>query len=446
MGLRPRSGSAVTPAFRTVWTKARPLAQQAAWAAIEAAAAPAIQLMILPLLLTKMGAANVGFYTLGLALSSFGSLVTFGAALAATKLIAEDHARSDQRGATATANAAFVQATVTLLVVTALILGFSPLLAKTLFSSMGDSDKLVRVFVFGVLFMLCQELDQVCSGVLRGALRYDKVAKVELFIRILGGCLIALSAWFTSDLSSVLVVTLLGALIKLIAKYTLAAKHLRSYSWGFRRPSRNALSRVFTFGRWQVLHIAGGLLFLSVDRLIVGAIFGAVDLARYGICMQIAQFSHWVQAAAAQLLLPLISSRSVKQQNFRAQPLLRYSIYGGLLCVVLPAVLAVLARPFLTIWIGEQFAEANTVLLQLLMLSFAVLSISIPVHFVLLATGGERFIGYLNLAGGLLSICASLYLVQFGLLAFASGKLIFAISSALNFLKLRVQLRESQAQ
>ena len=94
------------------------------------------------------------------------------------------------------------------------------------------------------------------------------------------------------------------------------------------------MQRLLRFGKWMWMQTLGGLLFSVVDRLVVGAAFGASDLARYSICMQLAQLVHGVQATALQPIFPWVTARLASPQPVSAAMLRRIAVFGGLACLI----------------------------------------------------------------------------------------------------------------
>jgi O-antigen/teichoic acid export membrane protein len=178
------------------------------------------------------------------------------------------------------------------------------------------------------------------------------------------------------------------------------------------------------------------LLFSVVDRLVVGAIFGAADLARYSICMQLAQLVHGVQATALQPLFPWVTTRAASPQPLSAAMLKRTALLGGLACLVVPLGLIVVADTVLNLWIGPAFAEANSGICRILIGAYGLLAFNIPVHYLLLGLGAVRFLAAISVVAGAVSLIASLLLCPLGFTYFVVGKLFYAPLTFLNFIVL----------
>lgn len=414
----------------------RPHFVRALWAVAEQATGPMLQLVLTPLLLRWLGVEEFGLWALGLAVASMGQLASFGSGGATTKHVSADLGANRRTDAVAAVRAA---TTVTLgmgVMLLAVSVWAAVPLAARFFTGMGDAIYVGSVLFMAVLLLLVQELDGVYAAAIRGFQRFDLAARVEIVGRLCWTAAILALAWQYRS-----VVAILGGAIALTAgKLTVRAVivnrllEVRHAHW----PSMDAaqLRRVTDFGRWQWVQSIGTVLFSVVDRLLVGWIFGASDLARYSVCLQVAQSVHLLPAAAMQILFPWLSARKAGAGTPSGRTLMVWSLVGGAICVLPPAVIALLANPLLSAWIDPDFAASSTRLLQIFLLAYGVLAFNIPGHYLLLGLGDARFVSLSNLAAGVLSITASVALLPLGLVAFAAGKLGYGPIIALNQLRL----------
>jgi O-antigen/teichoic acid export membrane protein len=391
-----------------------------------------------------LGSHGFGLWAFALAIAGLGGLASLGVGVAATKFVAEDLASNRPQGAVQTTRAALSVVLVGGLLLVALSAALAPLLASTVFVRMGTVAEVSAVLLLGVGLLALQEIDGVFTGALRGAQRFDLAAQVEISMRVVWIGAVIGAAWHTRDAVITLAVGNAIGVLKAFAKGC-AAQHALAGNCMTPSRSRAPMRRLLKFGKWMWVQSLGGLLFSVVDRLVVGAIFGAADLARYSICMQLAQLVHGVQATALQPLFPWVTTRLASPEPVSADTLKRTAVFGGLACLVVPLTLIVFADVILSLWISEAFAKDNSTICRVLIGAYGLLAFNIPVHYLLLGLGAVRILATINLAAGAVSLIASLLLHPWGLTYFAMSKLFFAPFIFLNFTILHKRIRSNAA-
>ena len=395
-----------------------------------------MSIAVSPALLHSLGSRGFGLWAFAVAIAGFGGVASLGVGVATTRYVAEDLASGHPQGAVETTRAALSVALGGGLLLMALCAVFASLLAGTAFVRMGAVGEVSTALVLGVALLALQEIDGVFTGALRGAQRFDSAAQVELSMRVAWIGAVIGAAWYTRDAIATLAVSNALGLLKAVIKGCAAQRALKGHCM---IPTRSIapMQRLLRFGKWMWMQTLGGLLFSVVDRLVVGAVFGASDLARYSICMQLAQLVHGVQATALQPIFPWVTARLASPQPVSAAMLRRIAVFGGLACLIAPLILIVVADTVLSLWIGAAFAEENSGICRILIGAYGLLAFNIPVHYLLLGLGAIRILAAINLAAGAVSLLASLLLFPWGLTYFAIGKLFFAPLILFNFMMLR---------
>jgi O-antigen/teichoic acid export membrane protein len=402
---------------------------------VDAVIGPLLSIAVSPFLLHSLGSHGFGLWAFAVAIAGLGGLASLGVGVAATKFVAEDLASQRPQAAVETTRAALSIVLAGGLLLFALSAMLAPILARTVFVRMGTAAEVGAALVLGIVLLAIQEIDGVFTGALRGAQRFDFAAKVELTMRVAWIGAVTGTAWLTQDPAATLIASCALALLKTVVKGWAAQSVLRGRCMVPTRVTA-PIVRLLRFGRWMWAQNLGGLLFSVVDRLVVGAIFGAADLARYSICMQLAQLVHGVQATALQPLFPWVTTRAASPQPLSAAMLKRTALLGGLACLVVPLSLIVVADTVLSLWIGPAFAEANSGICRILIGAYGLLAFNIPVHYLLLGLGAVRFLAAISVAAGAVSLIASLLLCQLGFTYFVVGKLFYAPLTFLNFIVL----------
>ncbi len=418
----------------------RPHLARTGWSSLDAVAGPFLSIAVSPLLLHSLGSHGFGLWAFAAAVAGLGGLASLGVGVATTKYVAEDLASDRPQAAIETTRAALSIVLSGGLLLIALSAALAPTLASTAFVRMGTVGEVCAALVLGIVLLATQEIDGVFTGALRGAQRFDFAAQVELAMRVTWVGAVIGVAWLTRDAIDTLMASGALTVLKAVVKGCAAQSALRGRCMIPTRATTPML-RLVRFGKWMWVQNLGGLLFSVVDRLVVGAIFGAADLARYSICMQLAQLVHGIQATALQPLFPWVATRAASPQSLSAAMLKRTAVVGGLACLVVPLGLVAVTDTVLSLWIGTAFAQENSGICRILIAAYGLLAFNIPVHYLLLGLGAVRFLAAINFAAGTVSLLASLLLSPWGFSDFVLGKLLFAPLILLNFVVLRKSIQ-----
>ncbi|HAV6590274.1 TPA: O111 family O-antigen flippase, partial [Escherichia coli] len=82
-------------------------------------------------------------------------------------------------------------------------------------------------------------------------------------------------------------------------------------------------------------------------------------------------------------------------------------------------------RDILSIWINPTFATENYKLMQILAISYILLSMMTSFHFLLLGIGKSKLVANLNLVAGLALAASTLIAAHYGLYAISMVKIIY---------------------
>jgi O-antigen/teichoic acid export membrane protein len=190
------------------------------------------------------------------------------------------------------------------------------------------------------------------------------------------------------------------------------------------RFSMAAWGEMAGFGFFTWLQGMSAMILGYADRLLIGLLLGAVPVAYYTICVQVAQPIHGLVAAAYNFLFPHISSRKQESASWDPKTVYRKALWSSFLAVAAVTLpLLVFGRQLLTLWMGTEFAAHAYPILFVLTLAYGGLALNVVPHYTLLALGQARFVSVLNVVGGLLTLGAAIALMPLvGVLGAALGR------------------------
>lgn len=407
------------------------------WSILEYSGYPAITIVATPLLLRALGQSSFGVWSFFIATVSLGSFLAVGTGPALIRILA---VRDPAEGSAAD----MLLAGLWLSACSGALLAFAAaavvwLGASTLFSEIGTREVLGLTAGATAVVAWVEQIDNVFASTLKARQNFRAAAVTELAARsaqwagTIGGAI-------HGGLAGAYLAFVILALVRAGAKFML----LRADAGivGAKFPHR-AFEALFRDARWGWVQGLGGAMFNTVDRLLVGSIFGAASLAHYALASQLGQQVHALSAAAFSSTYPLISERFAQKQSgatateFRAALLLNIGFASALAVALLAG-----GDWFLQLWLGVSAARYVSPLLPILTLSFWVLAINVVPHYYLMAAGRFRELAFINIIAGVISLLAMLALGSVaGLLAFASARVLYGSLVSINFLSVRKCLR-----
>ena len=411
--------------------QARTHGRSAAWALAEQGANPLVNLALTPYLLARLGRQDFGVWTFALTLVSMSQLVSFGAGVAATKHVSADLGAGNPTQTVAAIRAALTVAMVGGCVAAGIAWLFANPIAAGLFGRMGPAHSIATVIALCGLAVAIQEIDNVFAGSLRGAERFDLCAKIEVPVRLAMGCVLAYLGSMMARVPSLLVALVaMMALKSALKAWAVACLFqnrtccLPSFEWA-------PLRRVLGFGLWQWLQTAGTVFFATADQLLVGGLLGAAALARYSVCLQIAQYVHMVPSVMMQVIFPRLSALGQRVDPARGNRILRSTtIVAVAIALALGLPIMLLGRWLLSVWIGAEFAADNHWLLIVLVAVHITLAFNIGSYFVLLGSGRAARSAAVVLLAGTAQFVFAFVAAPYGIIAVACNRFVYSFLTA----------------
>jgi O-antigen/teichoic acid export membrane protein len=399
--------------------------RQSGWAMAEYFAYPLMMFIATPIFLHLLGTAQYGQWMLLLTFNGLGGLAGLGMGTAAIKEVSAHRGRGDLVGAADAVRSCLAVTLASCIALSALLIIIGYFAGPTLLSKMGDPAIVRKIVVAAAILIALEQIDTVFAGAIRGMERFDISARIEAsakFAMVI--CALAV-AWFTHQLEPVIWVTICGTILRAATKAVIAALIL---SAGPLTPhwDKAHVPRIFAFGKWTWAQSIGAAMFATADRIIVGSILGADALARYSVCLQLAQQIQTIPAAGAQVLFPMISRRMEQGEDVRRFALTAMfwlTLFAA--AIALPVIL--FSHIVLNFWVGANIADQASSVLALLAVGFALLAINNVPHFVLLGLDDARSVAWINIGAGLLAVAMSVVLIpKNGLIGAASGRMAYA--------------------
>jgi len=405
------------------------------WALLEYLCYPLIIFVSTPYLLQTIGVENYGYWMLLNALVSLGTVLNIGTGAATIKLISAGMGRQNTDDVMRIVKSSFSVALFgggLLAIMTSVVFVFA---GSGLFEKMGDQSLLLITGLIAALLAWIEQLDNVFASTLKGSERFGLAAKIEIISKMLQIILAILVVTFTGSMVLFYFSFLFIAVCRLFVKYLVV---VRFFNIAKLRPSISGVIETLNYAKWGWLQGIGSLLFGVADRLLVGSIMGAAALSYYSVATQLAQQIHALSSAGLSVIFPKLSRKIEETSNFSIRKIAKLAIFGNfLVSSVLAIGLLIFGHDILLVWLGPSVARSSSDVLFYLTIGYWLLAINVAPHFMLLAIGRMKFLAFINIAAGVVSLIAMTMLISHsGLIGVGIARVLYGVITLLNFVSL----------
>ena len=324
-----------------------------------------VAIFTIPFLVKGLGEEKFGILSLAWVVIGYFSLFDFGIGRTLTKIVAEKIGLEEIDEIPGLFwTALFLMFIISLIGSLVLLVG-SPYLVINIFNISKEYQE-QSIYTFYTL-ALSIPIVTTTAG-LRGVLEaYQKFGMINLLRSILGvftfvGPLICLI--FTNDLFVIVLVLSLFRLIIWIFFY-LECNKLNSIRNAEIKIVRNLIKPILKTSTWMSISNLIGPIILYVDRFLIGALISAVAVTYYTTPYEVVTKLLIIPSALASVLFPTISS------HFKTNPDYTNKLFSksvkSIFIILFPIVLIIstFANEGLNIWLGKNFANSSTLVLQL---------------------------------------------------------------------------------
>jgi O-antigen/teichoic acid export membrane protein len=334
----------------------------------------ALSFVATPTIVKSLGHEDYGIYALVLGFIAYSFNFNVGRAI--TKYIAEYRAGGESEKIREVISATlFINLAVGsfgLLV----IFGLAKILVYDVLKIQPDSqEKTVYALYIAGLTIFFLMLNQVFNAILQGLHRFDLYAKIfnlNNILLITGNLALALSGF---GLLTLLGWNLLITALSALASALIAKRLLPEFSLNLKF-RRETLKLVFSYSSGVIAYQLLANVLLLFERGWITGKLGAESLTYYVVPMMLALYIHSFISSIMLVIFPLASElRNESEKLLRLYQ--KATKIVSFLAVFLGATLIANSKPFLTLWMGADFAEKSAPLLVLHAITFTFLAIEV---------------------------------------------------------------------
>jgi len=207
----------------------------------------------------------------------------------------------------------------------------------------------------------------------------------------------------------------------------------------FRSTETRTLLRMGGFVWLQEL---GAVVFGQFDRILLGVWLGALSVAPYSLCVQFAQPIYGLNASGLHFLFPYLSARSSTISSADLKRSILKAFCCNLLLVAFgAAALLLLGNRLIKLWAGDAVAQIAANILIPIVLSTALMGLSVTGTYAMQALGRFRDVALLSLASRATMLLIMIELIRhMGLQGLAISRLCYGSAALLVYFPLMREL------
>lgn len=391
-----------------------------------------------PIMLRALGEADFGLWLLLASVTGLVTVAGFGMGTATTKFVAHYRGRASNDDVLAIVRHTLAVSLAGGLVIALPLLLAAPWIADHVFPKMGHAETVTAILRAGALLVLLAQIDGTFAAAMRGCERFGTVTALEGTLKT-GGVAIGLAvATTTRRIDATLLATVLYSACGSLLRAYVMTRMIGGKPW-LPRWSKAHATEVWSFGGWNWLNTMSSLLFVHVDRVIVGSAMGAAALAHYGICIQLGSQIHAIPAAGLAFLLPLLSRKlaTAHDPDHVRNARNRAILLTVAIATAAAGFLLVFGHLILDLWVGRSIREAIEAPFLLTIVCYFLLALNIGPYYVLLGQGEARLVSVTSLTASALSALAAFILIpRFGLIGGIAAKTIYSVAMLILYVRI----------
>lgn len=213
-------------------------------------------------------------------------------------------------------------------------------------------------------------------GVLEGLYKFGRVNSVAVISSSANYLLPLATLYFSHNLFHIISILVVNRILVLVLFLIFVFRLLPDLKY-LQAPKRKYIKGLVFFGGWLAVSNVIGTIMLYVDRFLIGGLLSMTAVTYYSTPYELMTKLAIIPLSLTLVLFPTFSSYSATQNEKLS--VMHDRAVKFIMLVLLPIVLVIIisARPFLHLWLGEEFAIQSTAVLQLLALSMLFSSLAL---------------------------------------------------------------------
>ena len=374
---------------------------------------PLGMLLVAPIVMRRLGSSEYGLWMITTAVVSAGGIIASGFGDANIQRVARLRGAGKKRAMALTVRSMLginlVLGSVLALVVWSVATFAARHIAA---SSTASTTECLTCLRIASVLILVRAVESVGISTQRAFEHYRSCVQISSGVQLLTLTSAALLALEGLHVTSLLIATglflVLGAFLQLRrVRMSLGGASLRP---AFQLQETR---RLLGGGIFLWLQALGGVVFNQFDRILLGISLGAVAVAPYALCIQLAHPIFGICASGLNFLFPYLSARAGKVSRGELKKMVFKAFLCNALIVGIGAVLLLLfGQQLLRAWVGVAAARDAERLLPPIVIGTALAGLGVTGTYAMQALGRFRTTALINLGGRTVIFFLMIYLLR----------------------------------
>jgi O-antigen/teichoic acid export membrane protein len=393
-----------------------------------------VSFFLSPHLVSHLGNAGYGVWTLLLSLTGYLGLLDLGVRGAVTRYLAKFHAEADDRRASEVASSALAIFGTSGLVAISVSLALAFLAVNNLHIPPQYLSAARLVVLLTGLSIALSLVGGVFGGILTGLQRFELINGVEISMNLLRALAIVTALRLGRGLVTLAVIQLSITLARCAINVALARRLYPELRIRLSAVDRATIKLIFSFSIFSsLLHMSSSLIYAS-DNVVIGAYLPVAAVTFYVIGGNLVEYARQLSGGLSQTMTPLASSIEARGPAALQDLVLQGGRWASM--IILPVTCTFLLRggSFIGLWQGQQYAGISGRVLIVLSLTMIFSAPAFATCSILLGLSRHKPIVPAMLAEALCNLALSVFLVKrIGIIGVAWGTAIPSLASSLIF-------------
>ena len=385
----------------------------ATYGVLDYASYPATMLVVAPIVLRRLGAAEYGLWILATSVISAGGILASGFCDAGMQRIARLRAENKIADAARTVRSLLAINLACGSVLAILVWLIAPLVSNRVAVSHLTSARecLYSLWMSGT-WILLRALDSAAVVTHRAFEEYRVTVQISITSRLVALTSAAVLALLGYRVLSILIATGVALALGVCLQFLRLRDHFGTAPLWPEYDGKE-IRLVLRPGFFVWMQSVCGVLFGHLDRILLAVSFGAAALAPYAICVQFAQPIFGLSASGLHFIFPLISRRAANVTGNALHVLLAKSLACNVLVVtVTSTALLVFGIATIRLWAGPAISAQARSMFPEIILGSAFMGLGVTGTYAMQALGRFRTVALLNIGGRICALLLLIYLLR----------------------------------
>ena len=374
---------------------------------------PLGMILVAPIVMRRLGPSGYGLWMITTAVVSAGGIIASGFGDANIQRVARLRGAGKKRAMALTVRSMLGINLVLGSILAIVVWSIAPFTARHVAaSSTASVTECLACLRLASVLILVRAVESVGISTQRAFEHYRSSVQISSGVQLLTLASAAMLALAGLHVASLLLVT---GVFLLLGAYLQLRQVSRSLGGVSLRPAfqPNETRRLLGGGVFLWLQALGGVVFNQFDRILLGVSLGAVAVAPYALCIQLAHPIFGVCASGLNFLFPLLSARAGKVSSGELKEIVFKAFLCNALIVGIGAMLLLLfGRQLLRVWVGDAAARDAERLLPPIVMDSALAGLGVTGTYAMQALGRFRTMALINLGGRAVMFFLMIYLLH----------------------------------